>query len=219
LPDIERRDDVFVIDFGSDENLTSHAWVDGMNELLDQVEQAEGPAALVTTGRGKFYSSGLDTDYMARHPEEVAPYVARVQQVCVRILVSPLPTIAAVNGHAFGIGAFLAIAHDQAVMREDRGYVCWPEIDLAMGFPPPLLELGRARLEPRVLHEAFTSGHRYTSAEAIAAGFVAQAVPEARVLECAIERIAPLARQAGRPLGRIKRQLHERVLASAPRQG
>jgi enoyl-CoA hydratase/carnithine racemase len=214
LPSLERREDVFVIDFGNDENRANHAWVDEMNDLLDQIEKTEGPAALVTTGQGKFYSSGLDTDYMAANPDEIGPYVASVERVCARILVAPLPTIAAVNGHAFGIGAFLTIAHDQAVMREDRGYVCWPEIDLSMAFPRQMLELGRARLATRTLHEAFTSGHRYTSAEAIAAGFVVQAVPEGEVLDCAIARVAPLARQASKTLGRIKRQLHGAVLAA-----
>jgi enoyl-CoA hydratase/carnithine racemase len=209
---LDRQDDVFVIDFGDDQNQTHVAWVDEMNALLDEVEKAEAPAALVLTGRGKFFSAGLDTDYMAANPDQVMAYVHRVEQVVARILVAPLPTIAAVNGHAFGIGAFLVIAADQAVMREDRGWVCWPEIDLGMAFPRQMLALGRARLDPRALHEAFSSGRRYTATEAIAAGFVAESAPEAQVLARASQRVAPLAKQAGETLGRIKRQLHGAVL-------
>jgi enoyl-CoA hydratase/carnithine racemase len=204
-----------VIDFGDDENQTNHGWVDHMGEALDEIERAAGPKALVTTGRGKFYSAGLDTDYMAANPDDVLAYVTRVEQVCVRLLLAPLPTAAAVNGHAFGIGAFLAIAQDRAVMREDRGWICFPEIDLGMSFPRLLLELGRSRLEPRVLHEAFATGRRYTAAEGIAAGFVAEAAPEVQVLGRAIERVAPLARQAGPVLGRIKRQIHRAVVDAA----
>ena len=46
---MSRTGDVFVIDVGDDENMTSVAWVAAMNELLDDVDAAEGPRALVTT--------------------------------------------------------------------------------------------------------------------------------------------------------------------------
>lgn len=213
---LDRQDDVFVIDFGDDENHTTHAWVDETNTLLDEVEAVDGPAGLVTTGRGKFYTSGLDTDYLMANPDDAMRYVERVSATVARILVAPVPTAAAVNGHAFGMGAFLTVAADSAVMREDRGYVCWPEIDLNMTFPRQLLELGRARLSHRTLHEAFTSGRRYTAAEAIAAGFVAEAAPAGDVLGRAIARVAPHTRQAGRTLGAIKRQIHRVVLDAAP---
>ena len=56
---MSRTDDVFVIDVGDDENMTSVAWVAAMNELLDEVEAAEGPKALVTTSSApKHFSNG-----------------------------------------------------------------------------------------------------------------------------------------------------------------
>ena len=210
---LDRQDDVFVIDYGKDENHTTHAWVDEMTAALDEIEATKGPAALVTTGQGKFYTSGLDTDYLQANPDDAKHYVERISAVITRLLVAPVPTAAAVNGHAFGMGAFLTIAADSAVMREDRGYVCWPELNLGMLFPRQLLELGRSRLATRTLHEAFATARRYTAAEGIAAGFVAEAAPEAEVLERAIARVAPLAKQAGRTLGGIKRQLHRSVVA------
>ena len=44
-PSMSRTADVFVVDVGDDENMTSVAWVAAMNELLDEVEAAEGPKA------------------------------------------------------------------------------------------------------------------------------------------------------------------------------
>ncbi len=48
-------------------------------------------------------------------------YIASVLEVMARVLVFPAFTVAAMNGHAFGAGAQIALAHDQRVMRADRG--------------------------------------------------------------------------------------------------
>lgn len=48
------------------------------------------------------------------------------------MLTLPMPTVAAVTGHAFGGGALLAMAHDWRVMRGDRGYFCFPEVDIRL---------------------------------------------------------------------------------------
>ena len=52
------------------------------------------------------------------------------------MLIFPVPTIAALNGHAFAAGMMLALAHDYRVMRDDRGFLCLPEVDLHMPFAP-----------------------------------------------------------------------------------
>lgn len=38
--------------------------------------------------------------------------------------------MAAVNGHGFAGGCMFAFACDYRVMREDRGFLCLPEVDL-----------------------------------------------------------------------------------------
>jgi len=113
--------EIHVIDFGTDENVTSVPWMESMHGLLDQFDSIDGPKVLVTTGSGKHYSNGLDVGHMSSVGADAAmPYVRDVLQVVRRIMLLGAPTVAAVNGHAFGMGAFLVAAHDQAVMREDR---------------------------------------------------------------------------------------------------
>ena len=212
MPELSRRDSVFVADFGADENRTTHTWCDSMEAILDEVEAAPAPAALVTTGQGKFYCSGLDTDYMKAEPDDVPAYVARVARIIGRLFAAPLPSVAAVNGHAFGMGAFLTIAQDRAVMREDRGFVCWPEIQLGMAFPRPLVELNRARLSNRTMHEAMITGHRFSATEAVAHGFVEEAVPEDQLIERAVALATVQAPLAGKLFGKIKRQMHRPII-------
>lgn len=207
-PTLTRDGDVFVIDFGDDENITSDAWTTTMHALLDEVEGAEGPRALVTTGSAKHYSNGLDVPYMSSvDGAEVSAYVSRVLTAVRRIMLLEVPTVAAVNGHAFGMGAFLVIAHDQAVMREDRGFLCFPEVHLNMAFTEPLLEIVRASLTPPVMRQALSTGHRYPGPEANSAGIVDESVALDDVLPRAVERAAGLASTAGINLGLIKRQL------------
>ncbi|MCH7789457.1 MAG: enoyl-CoA hydratase/isomerase family protein, partial [Acidobacteria bacterium] len=147
--------------------------------------------------------------YIVENPDDVAAYVGRTMELCARILTFPAPTAAAINGHAFGLGAFVALAHDHRVMRSDRGFICWPEIALNMTFPRPLQELNRARLAPHVMHEAMVTGHRYGGAEAAANNIVHKAVASDSVRPCAIELVRPLMDTAGDTLGAIKRHLYE----------
>ncbi|WP_067663415.1 enoyl-CoA hydratase-related protein [Nocardia miyunensis] len=73
------------------------------------------------------------------------------------MLVAPLPTVAVLQGHTFGAGAFLALAHDRAVMRADRGYFCLPGITVGASYAPGTVALASARLAPRAAHEAMVS--------------------------------------------------------------
>src|SRR5580693_2995528 len=143
------------------ENRFSLDWLDDVNAALDRVQATAGPVALVTTGEGKFYSNGMDLDWLATVPEQAGDYLLAIYRVLGRVLSFPAITVAAVNGHAFGGGAQLAVAHDFAVMRADRGYWCMPEADLGLPLTPEYISLLRAKLPGRALHEALarTAGH------------------------------------------------------------
>ncbi len=105
------EDKIAVLDLGADENRFSPDFLDEIHGHLDEVVGA-GAQGLVTTGGGKFYSNGLDLDWLAANGEQTQWYVGRVQGMLARILTLPVPTAAALVGHAFGAGAMLALAHD-----------------------------------------------------------------------------------------------------------
>jgi Delta3-Delta2-enoyl-CoA isomerase len=165
------RDAVAVLDVGDDENRFSPDWLDAVDASLDQVV-AGGPTALVTIGTGKFFSNGLDLDWLTANPDQWLPYAHRVQLLLARILTLPVPTMAAVNGHAFGAGAMLAMAHDFRVMRGDRGFLCFPEVDIRIPFTPGMSALILAKTTPQTAVAAMTTGRRYGGADAHAAGLV-----------------------------------------------
>ena len=197
------RDSIAVLQLGDDENRFSPGWLDDVDAALDRVVAGE-PTALLTTGTGKFFSNGLDLEWLTANPGEWGPYAARVQVLLARVLTLPVPTVAAVNGHAFGAGAMLAMAHDFRVMRVDRGFLCFPEVDIRIPFTPGMSALIQAKTTPRTAIEAMTTGRRYGGADAAAAGLVDSAVAADVLLESAEQVVAPLVGKDPTTLGTIK---------------
>lgn len=214
MPDLSREDDVFVLDLGDDENRFTLDWLAEVEAAIDEVERAEGRRALVTTGSGRFYSNGLDLDWVLAHPEQGADYTTRLEEVFARLLAAPLYTVAALPGHAFGGGAMLALAHDCRVMRADRGYWCLPEAELGLPFMPGMVALIQARLAPQVAHEAMVTGRRYGGEDAAGAAIVDVAVDADAVRATAVERAAARTGLAGPTLAGIKTTMYGPVLAA-----
>jgi enoyl-CoA hydratase/carnithine racemase len=187
---LEITDDIAILNLGDDENRFSPEWLETVNSLLDRVE-AEAKA-LVTTGSGKFYSNGLDLDWLAAHTDKGDWYLDQVQQLFARVLVAPVPTVAAVNGHAFGAGSMLAMAHDFRVMRADRGFFCFPEVDIRIPFSTGMAALIQAKLTPAAAVEAMTTGRRYGGADAEAIALVSATASEDKVTSTAVDLVAPL---------------------------
>ena len=60
---IDKYDDVFVLTMDHGENRWNTTFTRGFDAALDQIEQSEGPAALVTAPDDpKFFSNGLDLE-------------------------------------------------------------------------------------------------------------------------------------------------------------
>ncbi|EFQ81973.1 enoyl-CoA hydratase/isomerase family protein [Aeromicrobium marinum DSM 15272] len=172
MPHLTQDGPVWTLDLGDDENRFSPDWIDRTEEILAEVAASTEPAALVTTGSGKFFSNGLDLDWLGAHPTEMGSYVQKVHGLFATVLSLPVPTVAAVNGHAFGAGAMLAMAHDWRVMRDDRGFLCFPEVDILIPFTPGMAALIQAKVTPRTAVDAMTTGRRYGGPDALAAGLV-----------------------------------------------
>jgi Delta3-Delta2-enoyl-CoA isomerase len=214
MPSLTRTGDVFVLDLGDTENRFHPDWLVQVNAALDDVVTAEGPRALVTTATGKFWSNGLDLDWLSANTEKFAQYSASIHELLARVLEFPVPTVAALQGHTFAAGAMLALAHDFRVMRADRGFFCLPEVDIHIPFTVGMSALIRARLQPQVAHEAMTTGRRYGGTDALASAIVDAAAGEGEVLTVAMERAAALAGKAAPVLGAIKTEMYGSALSA-----
>jgi len=205
-PTFSWDDKIAILDLGEDENRFSPEFLDAISAQLDELE-AGGAQGLVTTARGKFYTNGLDLDWLTAHPEQMQSYVARVQALLARVLTLPMPTAAAVTGHAFGAGAMLAMAHDVRVMRADRGFFCFPEVDIRIPFTDGMAALIQAKLTPRAAVASMTTGRRFGGVEAAELGIVDATTGEGAVTAAAAELLRPLTGKDPGTLGAIKRTM------------
>ncbi|MCP2317912.1 Enoyl-CoA hydratase/carnithine racemase [Nocardia amikacinitolerans] len=203
MPTLEYHDKIAVLDLGGDENRFSPDFLDEVNAHLDTA-LAEGAQGLLTTASGKFYSNGLDLDWLGANADRAQWYVGRVQALFARVLTLPVPTAAALPGHAFGAGAMLAIAHDYRVMRADRGYFCFPEVDIRIPFTPGMAALIQAKLTPKTAVASMTTGRRYGGEAAAEVDIVDATAPEGQVTAAALEMLLPLGGKDSGTLGAIK---------------
>lgn len=164
---------IFTLCMDRKENVCNPTMVSLLSDALDIVETAMHPKALVVTGRGKFFSNGLDLKFLTENDEEHRHAVIEsLWRFLARLLVMDCRTVAAINGHGFGAGLFIALACDYRVMRTGRGYLCWPELNLGMRLAKGFAELSRCKMSPATLREGVLTGKRYGSRDAIRAGIV-----------------------------------------------
>ena len=62
--ELETEGDVRILRMREGENRFNRPFVDAVHAALDEVAAVEGPVALVAVGEGKFFSNGLDLDWL-----------------------------------------------------------------------------------------------------------------------------------------------------------
>lgn len=198
--DLVKEGEVFVLTMNDGENRWNTTFVREFAKALDEVEASEGPAALVTTSAmEKFFSNGLDLEWrMAEDPNhpggDLKVFGDEFMSLMGRLITLPLPSIAAVNGHAFGAGFMCALCHDLRFMRADRGFICANEVEIGMVIPDPELSLFRHKLPANSFFETVMHAKRWSGQLALEAGIVQQIEPIETLREAAISRAADLAR-------------------------
>ncbi|WP_343709699.1 enoyl-CoA hydratase/isomerase family protein [Mycobacterium sp.] len=96
--------------------------LDTMEQLEEALDAAAGAQALVIRGAGDraFVSGGDLKELRALRTEEDATAMAkRMRAICDQLSSFPAPVLAALNGHAFGGGAEVAVAADIRVAADD----------------------------------------------------------------------------------------------------
>ncbi|KAI8975191.1 ClpP/crotonase-like domain-containing protein [Mycotypha africana] len=178
--------------------------------IEDIFVSAEEPLemALITTGQEKIYSNGLDL----MHAVGYSPFMDTYLHLLKRLVTFCIPTVAALNGHAFAGGCMLALAHDYRVMRSDRGFMCMNEVDLPSPLAPGMAGLLRSKMSPKTFRNMVLQGHRFTAQEALEQDLVDVIAPQHEVLPKSKElalKWAPKAKS-----GIVYKQLKDEVIFS-----
>ncbi|HEY3140316.1 MAG TPA: enoyl-CoA hydratase/isomerase family protein [Acidimicrobiales bacterium] len=210
--DVTKLDGVSVLRMTDGENRLNGPFVSVLATALDDAADPGGPVVL--TGTGKFFCYGLDLDWLgAAPPDEARQMFRSLYGVLARLLRFPGATVAAVNGHAFGAGAILATAADYRVQRADRGYFCFPEVDLGLSMSDEFDAVLRAKLPTGSVLQGLLTGRRYGGEAAQAAGFVDAVATEEALVDTAVGLLRDLVGKTPATVAAIKAQQHKVPLA------
>ncbi|KAL6626937.1 hypothetical protein ACP70R_030663 [Stipagrostis hirtigluma subsp. patula] len=142
------------------------------------VRASPGAGALVLAAEGKFFCNGFDQAWASAGPPGRVPAMGNAFRGLVAdLLAIPMPTVAAVTGHAAAGGVGLVLAHDAVVMRASRGFLYMSEVDAGLKFADYFGELLRQKIPDAVARrDLVMKGVKMTAAEAVRRGIVDAAV-------------------------------------------
>ena len=142
----EKDETVAVVTMINGENRQNPTFTAEMMAIFDEIIADEEVKSMVLTADDpKFWSLGVDLEWMMKKFGEkdidaISKWLYDNGEVFKFCLMAPIPTIAAITGHAFGNGAMLAGACDYRFMRADRGYMNLPEVNINIQFTPSMIE-------------------------------------------------------------------------------
>jgi enoyl-CoA hydratase/carnithine racemase len=209
---LERKDDLGIL----------HLHAGNANAMNDRVLQAiaaglsEARAAhlngLVLTGYEDFFSVGLDLIAVSEFDRErMRRFMADWETAMVELFEFPKPVIAAINGAATAGGCVMAMACDYRVMAEDA-VIGMTGIRLGISLPAAALEILRDSVGSSNLPYLLYSGKLFGTDEALKLGLVNEIVPQASLIESALERLRQFTQHAGNPIASLKSALRRNAL-------
>ncbi|MEO0359061.1 MAG: enoyl-CoA hydratase/isomerase family protein [Pseudomonadota bacterium] len=195
--------------------------LDFAHALLDAIAKAEADKSIrslvITADDEKNWSQGVNLNWLMAQMQggghdNIKAFMYAMNDVFAKLLTVPFPTIAAITGHAFGNGAILASSCDFRFMRQDRGYFCFPEVDVSIPFLPSMIETIATAVPRHRFHEMQLSGRRITADQALDDDILHAACPDApATLAAAMEYAATFNKSRG-IVGEHKRRSHRHIL-------
>lgn len=143
----EKDETVAIMIMNNGENRHNPDFVNAILEAFDEIEKDESIySVVIRSSDPKNWSLGIDLEWISgamanQELQVIKDFMYGLNKIFKRILYYPMPVIAAIGGHAFGDGALLACTCDFRFMRKDRGYFCFPEVDISIPFLPAMLAI------------------------------------------------------------------------------
>jgi enoyl-CoA hydratase/carnithine racemase len=119
--ELSERVAVLTVDRPHARNAIAVSTMDELDGALDQIVDSDASVLVVTGGGDRAFISGGDLKDLdrLRTLSEAEAMAARMRGVLDRLVGLPMPVVAALNGHALGGGAEVAVAADIRIAAQD----------------------------------------------------------------------------------------------------
>ena len=167
----EKKATVAVLSMNNKENRMNLDYASAMIQALDEILEDKGVfSVVICSSDEKNWSQGIDLQWLMERKaaddlNAIRSFLYRMNDLFKKLLLYPMPVIAAINGHAFGNGALLSCTCDFRFMRSDKGFFCFPEVDVSIPFLPGMIAFARKAIPEYKYQEMVYSGRRFTASE------------------------------------------------------
>jgi enoyl-CoA hydratase/carnithine racemase len=167
----DKDETIAIIRMNNGENRQNLNFANSMIATLDEViANPDITAIIITSTDSKYWSLGVDIDWLGKQLQSqsfqnIKDFMYGMNEVFKKLLLIPVPAIAAINGHAFGNGAILSCACDFRFMRSDKGFFCFPEVDLGIPFLPGMISFVKKAIPYYKFNELKLTGKKASAFE------------------------------------------------------
>ena len=155
--------------------------------------QREGARGIVLSGREGLFSAGLDVPVLLMLPRDaLRAFWGDFFGLCADLACSPVPTVAAITGHAPAGGAVLSIMCDYRVMADGAFRIGLNETQVGLAVPAPIQAMMRRLVGAYRAERLMVAGAMLEAADAKGVGFVDELVATDLVVPRAIAWLSDL---------------------------
>jgi len=212
---LSKEGSVFIVTMinGASANTFTADVLDEHITICDEIEKStDNGAVILTSNDPKFWTNGINLEWlMAQGGDYIPKFKDHIDKMLLRWARLRFPTIACLNGHAFGGGAILSCCFDFRFMRSDRGFFCFPEVDVNIPFTDVMHEIIDCLPNKQALWDLALTGRRIGGQEAEKLNVVSASYPEEELNKKTLEFAQVLASKNRATYSSIKKGLKRQL--------
>ena len=140
-------------------------------------------------------------------------FASLLDEFYIRWALLNLPTVGCLTGHTYAAGAILASALDFRFMRKDKGWFCFPEIDIQIPFTPVMQKIVALLPNRQALRQLMLTGIKLGGEQAAEMQIVDGAYHIENLFDRAMEYAEMLAKKDRKTYAAIKRGMRRELSA------
>ena len=214
--EINKKGNVFIVTLNDKAkgNAINSEVLSAHRQVLTELEKVtENSAVIVTSSDPKSWCVGLDFEWIgAQSEKQFESTFKELEEVFGRWALLALPTVACITGHCMAGGAIFASVMDFRLMRMDKGWFAFSEIDVKIPLSPILFEMADLLPNKQTVRDLLLTGRRIGGKDAQMMGVVDEAHLMEMLMPRALEMAEELAHKDLKTYNAMKQLLKQGLL-------